>query len=207
MITSLMRKQSATLVTGHKSVIMCSWGAKGHVYTNTFWPEICLHQFFSLFPSFEVFLCLTLFSIYSAISLFIFLNFSVLICLEFVWDTLFALVAVQNKKWILFSGWSASPLFVPCPLFLLFPILTLFGQLVCCHTQFVRLCVCLPLYLSSCLQREKMYLFSCVCFYCLVRRFAAALVETKPERGAVSFSKCSHLLLYMEFHWEESVSE
>lgn len=98
--------------------------------------------------------------------IYLFLQFS---CI-YVWDlyeTSFALVAAQNKKnWTLFPGWSGSPLFVPCPLFLLLPIWHyLANSFVVIPSLFNSVFVCL-FYLSWCLQRPKIYLFSPVCFCC-----------------------------------------
>lgn len=111
-------------------------------YLCSAFPQFFLHfKFFCVLPVLNLFPHLFIY----------FLNFPAFICLEFVWDTLFAVAAVQNKKWTPFSGWYGSPLFVPCPLFLLLCIwhylVNLFVVIPSLfNSVFVCRCICLNVY-------------------------------------------------------------
>jgi len=133
-----------------------------------------------------------------------FLNFPAFICLEFVRDTLFALVAVQNKTLNSISWLVWFTIVYPLPFIYVAPYLTLFGQLVCCHTQFVQLCVRPSVYLSKCLQRAKIYVYSAVC--CLVRNVCNCSCRDKTTESIFAFPNIFSCLFNMELPWEAHIN-
>lgn len=109
------------------------------------------------------------------------------LCLEFVWDTFFALVVVQNKNWTLFSGWPDSPLFVLCPLFLLLPIWHYLANLFVVipslfNSVFACLFICLNVY-----GEQK----CAVCFHCLVRRVFCCTYTDQTRQSSYASPTCS----------------
>lgn len=147
---------------------------------------------------FFFFLFLARFSIYLFFLIYLFiynLNFPVFVCLEFLWDTLFALVLVKNKnKWtIFFLAGLVHPCLFPAPR--LFPVCSLFDIIwpTCLLSKPVCFTLCLSAFIFVLMftWSKGVFVLSCLCVLWSeeVCRFC---VQNNPQRWAVSYLQRPH---------------
>lgn len=157
-------------------------------YLCSAFPQFFLHfKFFCVLPVLNLFPHLFIY----------FLNFPAFICLEFVWDTLFALVAVQNKNWTPFSGWYAHPCLFPALYFFCSVFDIIWSTCLLSYPVCSTLCLSAVVFVLMFTESKDVFALSCLLllFSEEVFSFCTCRDETRERScGSLNTLTCSYIL-------------